>query len=108
MGRLKGISVGPTLARGTPPCLWVQQDRDVVEYVRTGQTCQRMKVEHGGPRRLLHPLPIPSRRGGMRHDWGGLDRMVADDGVDMIQNHVGLLSGKVHAVPSRATATSAD
>jgi hypothetical protein len=30
------------------------------------------------------------------------------DGFDMIQNHVDLLSGKVHAVPTRATATAAD
>ncbi len=29
-------------------------------------------------------------------------------GFDMIQNHVDLLSGKVHAVPARATATAAD
>jgi hypothetical protein len=29
-------------------------------------------------------------------------------GFDMIQNHVGLLSGKVHAVPTRATAAAAD
>ena len=29
-------------------------------------------------------------------------------GFDMIQNHVDLLSGKVHAVPARSTATAAD
>ena len=32
---------------------WVGQDRDVAEYVRTYQTCQRTKAEHGGiPTRL--------------------------------------------------------
>jgi hypothetical protein len=40
-----------------------------------------------------------------------LDRKAAEspttaDGFDMIQNHVNLLSGKVHAVPTRATATA--
>ena len=45
--------------------LWVSQDVDVVEYVRSCQTCQRTKAEHGGPRGLLHPLPLPWRRGGM-------------------------------------------
>ena len=49
---------------------WVGQDLDVAEYVRTCQTCQRTKAEHGGPRGLLHPLPLPSRRGGMIGvDW---------------------------------------
>ena len=29
-------------------------------------------------------------------------------GYDMIQNHVDLLSGKVHAVPTRSTTTATD
>ena len=37
--------------------------------------------------------------------WGGLDRHAADDGFDMIQKHVDLLSCKVHAV-STATNTA--
>ena len=87
---------------------WVGQDVDVAEYVRSCQTCQRTKAEHGGPRGLLHPLPLPSRRGGMIGvDWiAGLPTTAA--GFDMIQNHVDLLSGKVHAVPTRSTATAAD
>ena len=40
-------------------------------------------------------------------DWiAGLPATAA--GFDMIQNHVDLLSGKVHAVPTRSTATAAD
>ena len=87
---------------------WVGQDIDVAEYVRSCQTCQRTKAEHCGPRGLLHPLPLPSRRGGMIGvDWiAGLPTTAA--GFDMIQNHVDLLSGKVHAVPTRSTATAAD
>ena len=87
---------------------WVGQDLHVAEYVRSCQTCQRMKAEHGGPRGLLHPLPLPSRRGGMIGvDWiAGLPTTAG--GFDMIQNHVDLMSGKVHAVPTRATATAAD
>jgi len=87
---------------------WVGQDVDVAEYVRSCQTCQRTKAEHGGPRGLLHPLPLPSRRGGMIGvDWiAGLPTTAA--GFDMIQNHVDLLSGKVHAVPTRSTATATD
>ena len=87
---------------------WVGQDRQVAEYFRSCQTCQRMKADHGGPRGLLHPLPLPSRRGGMIGvDWiAGLPTTEA--GFDMIQNHVDLLSGRVYAVPTRATATAAD
>ena len=87
---------------------WVGQDVDVAEYVRSCQTCQRTKAEHGGPRGLIHPLPLPTRRGGMLGvDWiAGLPMTVA--GFDMIQNHVDLLSGKVQAVPTRATATAAE
>ncbi len=86
---------------------WVGQDVTVAEYVLTCQTCQRTKAEHGGPRGLIHPLPLPSRRGGMIGvEWiAGLPTTAA--GFDMIQNHVDLLSGKVHAVPTRSTATAA-
>ena len=62
---------------------WVEQDVDVAEYVRTCQTFQRTKAAHAG-----------------------LQTTAA--GFDMTQNHVDLLSGKVHAVPTRATATAGD
>ncbi len=70
---------------------WVGQDLDVAEYVRTCKTCQRVKADHGGPRGLLHPLPLPSRQGGMIGvDWiTGLP--TTEGGFDMIQNHVDLL-----------------
>ena len=32
---------------------------------RSCQMCQRTKADHGGPRGVLHPLPLPSRRGWM-------------------------------------------
>jgi hypothetical protein len=87
---------------------WVGQDVDVAEYVRSCQTCQRTKAENCCPRGLLHPLPLPSLRGGMIGvDWiAGLPTTAG--GFDMIQNHVDLLSGNVHAVPTLATATAAD
>ena len=49
-GRAKTGSLAQRLA------FWVGQDVDVAEYVRSCQTCQRTKAEHGGPRSLLHPL----------------------------------------------------
>jgi hypothetical protein len=58
--------------------------RNVAEYVRSCQTCQRTKAEHGGPRGLLHPLPLPSRRGGMIGvDWiAGLPTTAAGRGSE--------------------------
>ena len=44
---------------------WVRQDVDVAEYFRSSQTCQRVKADHGGPRGHLHPLLLPSWRGGI-------------------------------------------
>ena len=86
---------------------WVGQGVDVAEHVSLCQTCQRTKGDHGGPRGLLHQLPLPFRRGGMiRVGWiAGLPTTAA--GFDMTQNHVDL-SGRVHAVPTSATATAAD
>lgn len=92
---------------------WVCQDVHVAEYVRSCQTCQRAKAEHRdcGPRGPLHPLPLPSRRGrggnlNIGVDWiAGLPMTPA--GFDMIQNHVDLMSGKVHVVLTRSTATRA-
>ncbi len=67
------------------------------------------KAQHGGSRGLIHPLPLPSQGGGMIGvDWiAGLQTTAGR--FDMIQKHVDLLSesGKVHAVPTRATATAA-
>ena len=77
---------------------WVGQDGDVAEYIRSCQTCpsQRTKAEHCGPRGLLHPLLLPSRRGEMIGvDWiAGLPTTAA--GFDMIQNH-DLLTGSCRA-----------
>ena len=60
--------------------LWVGQDVDVAEYIRTCQTCQHTKAAHGGPRGLIHPLPLPSPDALRLDDRGGLDRRLADDG----------------------------
>ena len=61
-----------------------------------------------GPRSLLHPLPLPSLRGNVIGvDWLlGLPMTAA--GFNQVQVRVDHLSGKVHAVPTRATDTAAD
>ena len=87
---------------------WPGQTRDVATYVRSCEICQRTKADHVGPRGLLHPLPLPTRRGGVIGvDWLlGLPTTAA--GFDQVQVHVDHLSGKVHAVPTRSTDTAAD
>jgi len=87
---------------------WPGQTRDVDAYVRSCEICQRTKAEHVGPRGLLHPLPLPTRRGGVIGvDWL-LGLPMTASGFDQVQVHVDHLSGKVHAVPTRATDTAAD
>ena len=48
LGRAKTVSLVRCLA------FWVGQDVDVAEYLRSCQTFQRTKTEHGGPRGLCH------------------------------------------------------
>jgi hypothetical protein len=78
---------------------WVGQDRDVAEYVYTCQTCQLTKVEHCRSCCLLHPL----RRGCMIGVAWIAWLPTTEGWFNMMQDHVSLLSGKVHAVPTRAT-----
>ncbi len=44
---------------------WPGQTRDVDAFVRTCEVCQRTTEEHVSPGGLLHPLPLPTRRGGV-------------------------------------------
>ena len=37
---------------------WPGQTRNVDAYVWSCEVCQRTKVDHAGPRGLLHPLPL--------------------------------------------------
>ena len=63
---------------------WAGLHCDVAGYMRSCQTCQRAKAEHGSPCGLLHPLPLPSRSCGMIGvDWiAGLPTTAA--GFNMI------------------------
>ena len=81
---------------------------EIVGYHDINPDLKKDSESRGGPRGLLHPLPLQSRSGGMIGvDWiAGLPTRAA--GFDMIQNRVDLLSDRVHAVPARATATAAD
>ncbi len=77
-------------------------------FFRTCEVCQRTKAEHVGPRGLLHPLPLPTRRGGIIGvDWL-LGLPMSESGFDQVQVPVDHLSGKVHAIPTRSTDTAAD
>ena len=86
---------------------WPGLSDEVREYVRSCGTCQKVKADHGGPHGLLHPLPLPTRRGGtLGVDWiCGLPVTAA--GFDQLMVIVDLLSGKVHATPSKSTDNAA-
>ena len=86
---------------------WPGLSDEVREYVRSCSICQKVKADHGGPHGLLHPLPLPTRRGGtLGVDWiCGLPVTAA--GFDQLMVIVDLLSGKVHATPSKSTDNAA-
>ena len=86
---------------------WPGLSDEVREYVRSCGICQKVKADHGGPHGLLHPLPLPTRRGGtLGVDWiCGLPVTAA--GFDQLMVIVDLLSGKVHATPSKSTDNAA-
>ena len=72
------------------------------------EVCQRTKADLVGRSALLNPLPLPSRLGGVIGvDWL-LGLPMTASGFDQVQVHVDHLCGKIHAVPTRATDTSAD
>ena len=73
------------------------------------EVCQRTRADHVGPRCLLHPLPLPSRRGVVISvNWLlGHPIMMAVSGFAQVQVHVDDPSDKVHAVPTRSTDTAA-
>ena len=86
---------------------WPGLSDEVREYVLSCSICQKVKADHGGPHGLLHPLPLPTRRGGtLGVDWiCGLPVTAA--GFDQLMVIVDLLSGKVQATPSKSTDNAA-
>ena len=86
---------------------WPGLSNEVREYIRSCCTCQKVKADHGGPHGLLHPLPLPTRRGGtLGVDWiCGLPVTAA--GFNQLMVIVNLLSGKVHAMQSKSTDNAA-
>jgi hypothetical protein len=73
-------------------------------------TCDLARRATKIKRPVWAPPPPAAAPAARRDDRGGLDRRAADDGgrVRHIKNHADLLSGKVHAVLTRVTATAAD
>ena len=81
---------------------WPGQSDKVWEYVQLCCMCQKVKAKHCRLHCLLHPLLLPTRRGWtLGVDWiCGLP--VTSAGFNQIMVIVDLLSGKVHATPSKS------
>ena len=76
-GRHKSVALARRLA------YWPGQTRDVDTNVRSCEVCQRTKADRVGPCGPLHPLPLPSRRGGVI----GLGLPVTAAVFDQVQVH---------------------
>ena len=94
-----------TLALASRSVWWPGLTADVVEFIQTCPTCQRVKADHLPPAGLLYPLPVPTRRGGcISLDF--LELPAARAGQDFLQVHIDLLTGRVWLVPTMKTATA--
>ena len=87
---------------------WPAITRDVREYVRTCELCQRNKHSNRAPQGLLQPLSVPSRK------WQSvsIDFIVAlpktPAGYDAIAVFVDRLTKMVHLAPCTSSVTAAD
>ena len=94
-----------TLALARRSVWWPGLPAEVEEYVCTCPTCQRVKADHLPPAGLLHPLPVPTRRGGcISLDF--LELPVARSGHDFLQVNTDLLTGRVWLVLTFKAATA--
>jgi hypothetical protein len=79
--------------------------REVVEYVALCDTCQRVKVEHQHPGRLLQPLKVPE----WKWEEIGMDFIVGvpitQRGYDSIWVIVDRLTKVAHFIPNKTTYT---
>jgi hypothetical protein len=82
---------------------WYGMKRDVAEYMAQCDTCQRVKMEHQRPARLLQPLKIPKWKWEeIRMDFiVGLPRTQAR--YDSIWVIVDLLTKVAHFIPAKTT-----
>ena len=86
---------------------WPNLEADVLAFLKSCPVCQRVKADHGGPKGLFFPLPVPARRGGTI----GIDFVElppSADGRDFLQVQMDLLTGRVWLVATRKTATAED
>src|SRR3954470_24330625 len=89
-------------------CYWPHLNSDVRHYVKSCDSCQRIKASQQSPAGLLQPLPIPSQ------PWEqvSMDFITqlprTKSGFDAIVVFVDTFSKMVHLVPSRTTATAPD
>jgi hypothetical protein len=82
---------------------WYGMKRNIFEYVALCDTCQRVKVEHQRPARLLQPLQVPESK------WEeiGMDFSVGlsktQSGYDSIWVIMDWLTKVAHFIPVKAT-----
>jgi transposase InsO family protein len=102
------LGMTKTLDRLTRVVYWPNMERDVREYVRTCDPCQRNKLANRRPPGLLQPLPIPAR------NWEcvSMDFITAlpttTSGFDSVMVVVDRLSKMGHFVPCTKDITAPD
>ena len=96
---------GSALALARLMVWWPRMVAQLVEFIDSCPTCQRVKAEHGLPAGLLYLLPVPVRRGGMI-SLDFLELSPAKSSHDFMQVHIDLLTGRVWLVPTFKSSTA--
>ena len=97
-----------TYAALHPMVYWPRMNNDVRKYVKSCDSCQRIKASQQVPAGLLQPLPIPS------HPWEqvSMDFITqlprTKSGFDAIVVFVDTFSKMVHFAPTTTTASAPD
>jgi transposase InsO family protein len=87
---------------------WPRMNSDVRAYVKSCDSCQRIKTSQQVPAGLLQPMPTPDHP----WEWVSMDFITqlpkTKGGWDAIVVFVDMFSKMVHLVPTKTTATAPD
>jgi len=102
------LGAAKTMHAVTRMFFWPGMQRDIVQYVRSCESCQRNKPSHARTAGLLQPLPIPDT------PWIDLSMDLitslpkSKSGYDAIVVFVCRLTKQIHAIATHTTCTASD
>jgi len=102
------LGTAKTIHAVTRSFFWPEMQKDIVQYVRSCDSCQRNKPSHSRPAGLLQPLPVPEA------PWTDLSMDLITSlprskaGFDAIVVFVCRLTKQIHAIATHTSCTASD